>query len=329
MKIHPHLVFPAVLVMCTTALAQTSGEMDSHIAAAKAAAGLDFRGTFVNLCLPGAAPGGARGAGGRGAAGVPVTPDRAGWYASPYKVFDNLYWLGTRQHSSWALTTSGGIIVIDTNFSWAIEPEIVEGLTKVGLNPRDVKYVIISHAHGDHDQGAALLQSRYGAKIVMGTADWDSTLKRPASSPGGVPKRDIAVGPEGLKLTLGDTKVDIIATPGHTPGTLSYFFPVKDAGRTLTVAYAGGTAFNFPRQAANFAIYRDTQRKMREVAEAAGATILMTNHTEFDRAYDRVRLALLPRAKGEKHPYETDTATVLRYFEMSGDCAEAQRLLTK
>jgi hypothetical protein len=55
----------------------------------------------------------------------------------------------------------------------------------------------------------------------------------------------------------------------------------------------------------------------------------MTNHTEFDRAFDRVRLAQLPRAAGEKHPYETDTATVLRYFEMSGDCAEAQRLSTK
>jgi metallo-beta-lactamase class B len=317
-------------------------EVDAHINAAKAAAGLDYRATFVNLCFPGANPapanpaaaraGGAGPAGGRGATGARgtgATPDRATWYASPYKIFDNFYWLGTRQHSSWALRTTDGLVIIDTNFAWATEPEIIDGLTTLGLDPRQIKYVLISHAHGDHDQGAALLQSRYGAKIVMGTADWDSTLQRPASAPGGVPKRDIAVGPEGLKLTLGDTKVDIIATPGHTPGTLSYFFPVKDAGRTLTVAYAGGTAFNFPRQSANFAIYRDSQRKMSEVAEAAGATILMTNHTEFDRAYDRVRIAQLPRAAGEKHPYETDTATVLRYFEMSGNCAEAQRLLTK
>ena len=95
------------------------------------------------------------------------------------------------------------------------------------------------------------------------------------------------------------------------------------------VAYSGGTAFNFPRQAANFAIYRDSQRKMIEVAEAAGATVLMSNHTEFDRAYDRVRIAQLPRAAGEKHPYETDTATVARYFEMMVNCAEAQRLLTQ
>jgi metallo-beta-lactamase class B len=254
---------------------------------------------------------------------------RKEWFAWPANIFDNLYFIGTRIHSAWALTTSAGIIVIDTLFDYAIEPEMIDGMKTLGLDPRDIKYVLISHAHGDHDQGAALLQSRYGAKIVMGTADWDATLQRAASAPGGVPKRDVAVGHEGLKLTLGDTNVDVIATPGHTPGTLSYFFPVKDAGRTLIVAYSGGTAFNFARQAANFALYRDSQRKMREVAEAAGATILMSNHTEFDRAYDRARIAQLPRVPGEKHPYETDTATVIRYFEMAGNCAEAQRLLTQ
>ena len=52
----------------------------------------------------------------------------------------------------------------------------------------------------------------------------------------------------------------------------------------------------------------------------------MTNHTEFDGAYDRARIAQLPRTAGEKHPYESDSATVQRYFEMTGNCAEAQRL---
>src|SRR5688572_20885626 len=168
----------------TAATAQTTlSDVDTHVATARAAAGQDFRATFVNLCLPaagrgGAGAGGARAAGagaagrgapgaaaGRGAAAAPATPDRAGWYASPYKVFDNLYWLGTRQHSSWALRTSEGLIIIDTNFAWATEPEIINGLTTLGLNPRDIKYVIISHAHGDHDQGAAELQKRYGAKV--------------------------------------------------------------------------------------------------------------------------------------------------------------------
>jgi metallo-beta-lactamase class B len=330
-----HLLVAAVmLVAAIAARAQTAATAtpESLLLAAKLAAGQDHAGTFLRICVaPDNLARGNAGQAGRGAAtatpAARAVPDRATWYAQPYKVFDNLYFVGTKIHSAWALTTTQGIIVIDTLFDYAIEPEIVEGLTKLRLNPRDIKYVLISHAHGDHDQGAALLQNRFGAKVVMGAADWTTTLQRPATAAGGVPKRDVAVEAAGTKITLGDTTVDVIATPGHTPGTLSYIFPVKDAGRTLTVAYSGGTAFNFPRQAQAFAIYRDSQKKLADAARAAGATILMSNHTEFDRAYDRVRLAQLPRAKSEKHPYETDTQTVQRYFEMTGDCAEAQRLL--
>ena len=329
----------AALLACTAAsLTGSLGQPaqaptpDSLVAAAKRASGLNFQGAFQRICVAPDNLNAGRGAGlagaGRAAAPRPA-PDRATWYARPYKVFDNLYFVGTKIHNSWALTTSQGIIVIDTLYDYAIEPEIVDGLTRLGLNPRDVKYVIISHAHGDHDQGAALLQSRFGAHVVMGAPDWDSTLARPATAAGGVPKKgpgDVAVGPDGYKLTLGDTSVNIVFTPGHTPGTISAIFPVKDHGRVLTVAYNGGTAFNFPRVSENFAIYEASQKKMGAAAKAAGATILMTNHTEFDQAYDRVRLAQLPRAAGEPHPYERDAATVQRYFALMHDCAEAQRL---
>lgn len=315
--------FAAAAAVGLQAQPSASGTFAELVAAAKRAAGRDYSGTFLRICV---APDNLTPRRPPPLTGAADVPDQSTWYAAPYKVFDNLYFVGTQIHSSWALTTTDGIVVIDTLFDYAIEPEIVAGLTTLGLDPRDIKYVLISHAHGDHDQGAALLQSRYGARVVMGAADWEATLQRPADARGGVPKRDIAVGPEGLRLTLGDTTIDVIATPGHTPGTLSYIFPVRDRGRTLTVAYAGGTAFNFPREAGNFAIYRDSQRKMLEAARAAAATVLMTNHTEFDRAYDRARIAQLPRAAGEKHPYETDAATVQRYFEMGSLCAEAERL---
>jgi len=329
----PLLVLTALVssLGATGAAAQSGAATpESLVAAAKRAAGLDYQGTFTRICVApdnsNVAPRPQPTAGAAPPAVARAAPDRATWYAQPYKVFDDLYFIGTQIHSSWALVTTQGIIVIDTLFDYAVEPEIVDGLTKLGLDPRNIKYVLISHAHGDHDQGAALLQSRYGAKVVMGAADWEATLTRPATAAGGVPKRDVAVGPEGYKLTLGGTTVDVIATPGHTPGTLSFVFPVKDRGRALTVAYSGGTAFNFPRVADNFAIYRDSARKMGEAVGRAGATVLMTNHTEFDRAWDRARLAQLPRAAGEKHPYETDAATVKRYFEMTGLCAESQRL---
>jgi metallo-beta-lactamase class B len=334
----------SVLIAASAAQAPVS-EVDSHIAAARAAAGQDYRATFVNLCLPAAGPGGGRGAAGRGAAGAPAapgrggaarggatgggattTPDRSGWYASPYKVFDNLYWLGTRQHSSWALQTSDGIIIIDTNFAWATQPEIIDGLTTLGLNPRDIKYVIISHAHGDHDQGAAELQSRFGAKVVMGAADWDSTLKRPPTAAGGVPKRDIAVGPDGQSLTLGDTTVTIVSTPGHTPGTLSYVFPVKDQGRTVMVAYSGGTLTGaFGTDGARWDEYAASQRKIAKVAADAGASVMLSNHSEYDGAYTKARLVTAKREVGENHPFIVGADGVQRYFTVMAECAMASK----
>ena len=330
-SLKPHVLTIAAITLSLAAVAaQAPATPDSLVVAAKRAAGQDYPGTFLRICIAPDNAAGGRGGAARGGPppGAASVPDRATWYAPPYKVFDNLYFVGTRIHSAWALTTSQGIVIIDTLFDYAIEAEIVDGLTKLKLDPRDIKYVLISHAHGDHDQGAALLQRRYGAKVVMGEADWASTLQRPATAAGGVPKRDIPVGAGGTTLTLGDTTIQVVATPGHTPGTLSYVFPVRDGGRRLMVAYSGGTAFNFPRLAETFAVYRDSQRRFADAARAAGATVLMSNHTEFDRAYDRARLAQLPRSAGERHPYETDVATVLRYFEMTADCAEAQRLLT-
>ena len=331
----------ALLLYTASAAQAPASDVDAHIATARAAAGQDYRATFMNLCLPGAAaPGGgraagptaaARGAGGPAAAGsgasAPATPDRSGWYASPYKVFDNLYWLGTRQHSSWALRTSEGIIIIDTNFVWATQPEIIDGLTTLRLDPRDIKYVIISHAHGDHDQGAAELQRRYGAKVVMGAVDWDSTLQRPPTAAGGVPKRDIAVGSEGTKITLGDSTVTVVPTPGHTPGTLSYVFPVLDQGKTVMVAYSGGTLTGaFGTDGARWDEYITSQKKIAKAAADAGATVLLSNHSEYDGAYTKARLVALKRESGESHPFIVGTDGVQRYFTVMAECALASKL---
>ena len=330
-----------VLVVGVTISAQApASELDAHVAAGRTAAGLDYRATFVNLCFSGANPGlanpavaragGAAPAGGRGAAGgrgPAATPDRATWYASPYKIFDNFYWLGTRQHSSWALRTSDGLIIIDTNFAWATEPEIIDGLKTLGLDPRQIKYVVISHAHGDHDQGAAELQKRFGAKVVMGAADWDSTLQRPATAAGGVPTRDVVVGPTGMKLTLGGTTIDIIPTPGHTPGTLSYVFPVQDQGRTVMVAYSGGTLTGaFGSNAARWDEYVESQKRIAKAAADAGATVVLSNHSEYDNAYTKARLIAAKREVGENHPFVVGADGVRRYFTVMTECAMAAKL---
>jgi metallo-beta-lactamase class B len=88
--------------------------------------------------------GGAAGAGRRGG-GPPAPPARETWHAEPAKVFDNMYYVGMTEFSSWAITTSQGIILIDAIYDYSVEDEVVGGLKKLGLNPADIKYVLISH----------------------------------------------------------------------------------------------------------------------------------------------------------------------------------------
>ena len=237
-------------------------------------------------------------------------------------MFDNLYWLGTRQHSSWALKTSAGLIIIDTNFAWATQPEILDGMAKLKLNPKDIKYVILSHAHGDHDQGVATLQSKFGARIVMGGPDWEATLKRAPDVAGGVPTRgpnDISVGPEGTKVTLGDTTVDIVFTPGHSVGTLSYVFPVKDKGKTVMVAYSGGTLTGaFGNDGKRWDEYIDSQKRIAQAAAAAGASVILSNHSEYDNAYTKARLVAVKREVGEENPFIMGAAKRAELFHGDG-----------
>jgi metallo-beta-lactamase class B len=299
------------------AFAQQANTIDGHLAAAKAAAGFDFTGTLARVCI---APQTAPGADVR----PPPPPDRATWFTEPAKVFDNLYFVGTKIHSSWALTSREGIILIDTLYDYASEEAIVGGLRKLGLDPAAVKYVIISHAHGDHVGGAKLMQERFGARIVMGAPDWDAIEKSVNQYPNGKPKRDIAAT-DDQQITLGDASVTLVLTPGHTPGTLSMVFEVKDAGRPLMVAYSGGTAFNFVNDVPHFDTYIASQRKMAERAGGRNATVLMSNHSEFDNAVTRIK-TLAARKVGEPHPFELGREPVQRYFKVTDECAQVARL---
>src|SRR5258708_27789318 len=297
--------------------APAGNNSESHLAAAKAAAGFDFTGTLARVCIaPQTGPG-------RDVAPGPA-PDRSTWITEPAKVFGNLYFVGTKFHSSWALTTSEGIILIDTLYDYASEEAIVGGLKKLELDPAAVKYVIITHAHGDHVGGAKLMQDRCGARIVMGAPDWDSIEKSVNQYPNGKPKRDIAAA-DGQKVALGDASVTLALTPGHTPGTVSMFFQVKDGGRPLTVAYSGGTAFNFVNDVPHFDTYIASQRKMAELAASQDATVLMSNHSEFDNAVTKIKM-LAARKAGEPHPFELGREAVQRYFKVMDECAHVARL---
>src|SRR5436853_4281491 len=153
---------------------------EAHVAIAKAAAGEDYQNLFNFLC---AAPAPRGGGGQRAGAGAPRgqgggqrqagPPDRSTWYAEPVKVFDNLYFFGQTEYAVWAITTSQGIIVLDTIFDYSVEEEVAGGMKKLGLDPANIKYAIVTHPHPDHDAGAKFLQDHYGTRVIMSAAGWE------------------------------------------------------------------------------------------------------------------------------------------------------------
>jgi metallo-beta-lactamase class B len=103
------------------------------------------------------------------------------------------------------------------------------------------------------------------------------------------------------------------------------FFQVRDNGTRLMVAYSGGTAFNFPNDVPHFDTYIDTQRKMATLAASQNASVIMSNHSEFDTAVAKIKM-LAARRPGEPHPFDLGRDAVLRYFKTSDECAQVARL---
>jgi metallo-beta-lactamase class B len=316
-----------LLLAVSVLVAQNADTPEAHIAIAKTAAGEDYQNLFNFLCATPAAPRGG-GAGGRGAAGAGAgaqrgqgggqrgAPDRSTWYAEPVKVFDNLYFVGQSEYSVWAITTSEGIILLDAIFDYSVEDEVDGGLKKLGLDPTKVKYAVVSHAHPDHYAGAKFLQDRFGAHVLMSAADWD-VLDR---ANGTKPARDM-VATDGQKLTLGDTTLTLYITPGHTPGTISTIFPVKDSGRPHVAALWGGTGLNADRE--SLQNYVRSAQRFSDIVRQAGADIILSNHTDWDRS--KVNLPLLAkRAPGSPNPYVTSNESARRYMKVAEECATAR-----
>ena len=320
-----------LLAVFTLAAQNATDTPEAHVAIAKTAAGEDYQNLFNFLCaVPGPRGGGGGGGGGRGAAGGAGTPqrgqgggqrqqgppERSTWYAEPVKVFDNFYFVGQSEYSVWAITTSEGIIVIDTIFDYSVEEEVAGGLKKLGLDPANIKYAIVSHPHPDHHGGAKFLQDRFGTRVIMSAADWDF-LDR---TNGTKPKRDM-VATDGQKLTLGDTTVTMYITPGHTPGTLSVLIPVRENGARHLVALWGGTGLNADRE--SLEQYIQAARRFDNIVQKEGADVILSNHTDWDGS--KVNLPrVATRGPGAPNPYIVGTPAVRRYLDVARECATAR-----
>ena len=265
-------------------------------------------------------------------------PPRSEWYSEPAKVFDNLYWLGSHGDaysvpkiagdSIWAVKTSEGIILIDTADDFSAKELITDGLKKLGEDPAQIKYVILSHNHGDRYFGAKYVQETYKARIIMSEGDWTAMYQ--SNEPKELwPKKDM-VETDGMKLTLGDTTLTLYITPGHTPGTISTLVPLKDGNRRHVGAVWGGINPSLMRYGVRyyknleetFKTWSASTARFMDIAGKAGADTYLTIHPFYDDALAKIS-AVKYRKPGDPHPLVSKD-NLNRFLTIIKECTDAQ-----
>ena len=168
----------------------------------------------------------------------------------PIKIFGNLYFVGTKPASVHVIDTGDGLIMLDTGYQHSLYI-VIDNMYRMGLSPHDVKYIFLTHGHIDHFGAAKTLKELTGAKIVLGKEDKDyangkldlSYAKELDMEFNETFEPDILLS-DGDEISLGNTTVHAVATPGHTPGAMSYFFNVSDGKDTYRAGLHGGMGIN-------------------------------------------------------------------------------------
>ena len=163
----------------------------------------------------------------------------------PIKVFDNLYYVGPGSVSVWLIPTTDGLILIDSTQEPLVD-HVLDSIRKVGFDPRNIRYILLTHGHLDHFGGAGKIQAASGgARVAALDEDWtliEATYKNPGrgnQDRGVALTRDMVLR-EGQTLTLGKTEIKVYKMPGHTPGSASFGFTVYDNGRPHKALVFGG-----------------------------------------------------------------------------------------
>lgn len=309
------------------ALAATEATVQAHVDTATKAAGSDL-GAFLRLCQPAPAQ-----------RPTPTDESLAKLIATPgpqaQAAFDNLFYLGSGWVSAWALKTSDGIVLIDAlNTAEEVDRLVVGGMRQLGLDPAQIRTVLVTHGHGDHYGGAQRLKELAGAtppRLVMSALDWQMTATQLEfasplwpTPPRFDAQRDMAAR-DGEVLRQGDAQITMPLTPGHTLGTISPVIDVQSGNRSWRAVIWGGTGFNFGRDLARMDAYIASTDRMRELVRAQGIEVLLSNHPSYDGTDAKLAQLRTARAADAPHPFVVGTDAVLRALTVAGECARANK----
>ncbi len=197
---------------------------------------------------------------------------------APHRVVDNVYYVGSAGLASYLITSPQGHILINSSLESSV-PLIKASIEKLGFQYRDVKILLISHAHWDHCAGSWLIKEQTGARYMVMDADL------PEIENGG--KTNFQYGADaqshykplkvdrmlhdGDQVKLGGNVLTAHLTPGHTKGCTTWTWKTKENGKELNVVVVGSpnvnTGYQLVKNAAYPTIAEDYERTFRTLKQ--------------------------------------------------------------
>ncbi|MBI3880864.1 MAG: alpha/beta fold hydrolase [Verrucomicrobia bacterium] len=221
----------------------------------------------------------------------------------PFEIMDGLYYVGNSQVSAHLLTTTNGLVLMDSTMPHQV-PWLLDSIRKLGFDPRDVKVVIGGHAHLDHIGGHWYFQQHHGAQTWLHEADAAATESgawqpgKPVALDGTLATISVAFPPfktdrrlrDGETVEWGGRKFTFHLAAGHTPGTLFIEFPLRDksSGKITIAGMLGGV-----RAGAAFA---PTAARLR----AVDVQLWLGAHPNQNKTFDKQRLL---RERAQPNPF--------------------------
>ena len=171
-------------------------------------------------------------------------------YSEPFKIYGGLYFIGTRPASTHLIDTGEGLIIIDPGYPHSLYL-VIDGLYRLGFKTSDIKIIVHSHGHYDHLGGTRALVELTGAKTYIGAPDAtmaDGSIDLTWARELGATYREAFIPNvllhDGDTISLGNTEITCYLTPGHTAGTMSFFFDIDGEYGKKRCGMFGGAGFN-------------------------------------------------------------------------------------
>ena len=254
---------------------------------------------------------------------------------APTRIFDDVFAIGNSGTTVYVVKTSAGLLMIDAlggndaqSTTAQVESQLLPGFEKLGLDPAQVKIILVTHGHADHFGGSSYFQEHFGSKVYVSAADWNlmenppargRAGRGPAGPPTPLPKHDREIR-DGEAIVLSDFKLTPVAVPGHTPGSMGFVFPVKDQGKSHMAALFGG-AWLTPQILSDEALqtFLVSVGRFKDATRRAKVDVLLQNHMLMDPIQEKLD-KLAARKKGESNPFLVGAAEYQKFLDVMDGC---------